>query len=339
MPITTSTATKNAQGELERLRKTKKELSQQLRAQRNKPSGPKTAAKIKELEERISEIDASIEQLSANACQAATPASLAKSSSKGGTTKTKSNAENTANTLIDAALRVFGTVAEHDFFTFDGTEKIIPLIGGVAGIDVGLQGGVKVEATVSRHQRGLQLQGALKGDIEPNIGLGVGIDIPYIGSYKLAGGIQGGANAEATTGFILEVQNSALVATVNRLNIGIKMVAKMYLVIPFSTDSFAQYLKAIDKLDASGNRVTYELGSLEILTVVIASSRLSFDVSRRRFDYQFTAFSVTVNQSVKDAVNDIIDGIKSAARSVGDALNPVNQARNVINFVDSLIND
>ena len=332
MPVTTAAATKKAQAEIARLQALKKELTRKL-------TGTVSNDKLNELNSQIREIDASIEQLSQDTSQVATPSSqLTKSSGTGGGV-TAESVEDGANTLIDAALRVFGTMRDHDFIKFEGREKIIPLVAGVAGIDVGLQGGVKIEATAQRYNRGIEVQGALKGSIEPNIGLGVGIDLYILGSYKLAGGIQGGAAASASVSFMLDVHNRALRASVRPFSMKIEMVAKLYLVIPFISETFIGYAKALNSnIDADGSRLTYQFGSVDIFTITTPTYSMTFTPSTGHFTYTSSAdFSITVNQRIKDAINALIDAIKNAARQVGNALNPVRQAENIINWVDDLL--
>lgn len=313
------TAAEQAIQEIQRMEALKKQMVDQMPTAN---TGPESEQLIVMLQSAISEIDNRIAQLKATSQNCVAPSNLVN----------QANLQNAGETLvtvggdlIERYLRAHGTIWKGDILPIENCEKFFPLISGIAGVDIGIVGGIGAEVAAERHNHGLKCKGGIKGELEPFFGIGVGVSVPLLGELKLTGGIQGGAKAEGTIEIMLEVAGGGLRASIVPFTFNIDMVAKVYIHVPLIPENVLKNLKMISaKIDAADERVTYELGSLNILTITSPSYSLTFTLTQGKYVYNSSSgnWSITLNPKVKRAVTDIIDGIKQAASNVLSAINP-----------------
>lgn len=313
------TAAEQAIKEVQRMEALKKKLVAQ------KPTtntGPKSERRLLALEAEIKQIDDRIAQLRTTSQRCVAPSNLV---NRNNLRKAGETAVAVGENLIERYLRAYGTIWKGDILPIENCEKFIPLISGIAGVDVGVVGGIGAEVAAERHNHGLKCKGSVKGELEPFFGIGVGVSIPVLGELKLTGGIQGGAKAEGTVEIILEIAGGGLKAGITPFTFNIDMVAKVYIHVPGIPEKVLKNLKMISsKIDVANERVTYELGSLNILTIITPSYSLTFTLTQGKYVYNSSSgkYSITLNPKVKRAVTDMIDSIKQAASKALSALNP-----------------
>lgn len=313
------TAAEEAIKEIERMELLKKLLVSKMPTTN---TGPESEERLLALQSQIEQIDKRIADLKATSQQCVSPTNLV---SRENLRKVGETTVAVGEDLLERYLRAYGTIWKGDIVQIKDCEKFIPLISGVAGIDVGVVGGIGAEVAAERHNHGLKCKGGIKGTIEPFFGVGVGVSVPFLGELKLTGGIQGGAKAEGTIEIMLEIAGGGLKAGITPFTFNIDMVAKIYIHVPLIPEDVLKNLKMISsKIDAADERVTYELGSLNILSVTTPNYSLTFTLTKGKYVFNSSSgkYSMTLNPKVKRAITDIIDGIKQAASNVLSAVNP-----------------
>lgn len=275
-----------------------------------------------QVEAQIEELDQRINNLRTTAQNAITASGLVNR-------ENLNTAAEGAGTLIDAYLRVYGQRWSGDLVDIQ-VDKMVPVYGPLRA-DLGVSCGLGANVSVARSGVGLTLSGAATGDARVALGVGTGVELPFVGGYAIAGGVQGGASVEGSIQFTLEAERSGLKASITPFTFALDMVAELYIRLEVSgmsesdLEDFFSKLKALSSnIDVSGARITYELGRLNLFEITTKSYSLTFTIERGRYVYGSSSgnYSAQLNPALVNAIREVIQSIKQAARDFLSSFNP-----------------
>lgn len=156
---------------------------------------------------------------------------------------------------------------------------------GLLNIDLTFQSSLKASLKSERKDLSIAAIGELTGDVQVGMGMTIGLKVPCIGEATLSGGLRGGPFFAAKTGLIIGVDKGVLKAGMQAITLSVDMKTFIYIDTPIPEHflkSVATYMK---KISVDGQTVSYEIGSINILTAKTPDYVFTFDLTTGKYNY------------------------------------------------------
>ncbi len=244
--------------------------------------------------------------------------------------QTKAKAK--VDTLVETLKKSFFSVNK-EFISKKIGPPVIP-IWGFLSVNIGLTFSLAAKCSVINGQ-GLTLnaQADMTGSVLLNVGLVLGLkNVPILGDMTIEGGIEGGPELVAST-YMQFKYREVWNVSVQPIIVNLNLVAYLYLEVSLPQFIIDRLKKYIPDFSSDGVKITYKLGSLNILTVTTSSYSFIADLAKSKYKYLGSEgkFSVKLNEASLQKVKDFKDSLFKSAENAVKTVNPANWDWNPLN--------